>query len=320
MDPELTKVRMRPGVQHTLLAELRSSIWAIEPERLRAFAAHVAEGTLPEAAGREQQKRVMAGAVAVLPLVGEIFPKENIWTYFGFGTAASSFARQLREALNDDAVGAVLIDVDSPGGLVAGTPELADAIFSMRGSKPIVATADYLMASAAYWIASAADEIVAAPTAIVGSIGVISMHSDYSRMLEQFGLDITLITAGEHKAEANPFQPLSEDDRSAVQARVDEYYAMFTRAVGKHRGVSPADVRNGYGEGRVLTATAAKAAGMVDRIETLEQTLARLARGGGSTTGRGKASVGGVPPAEMVALSDECDLDLRTRRTRLAAL
>ncbi|MCC7371633.1 MAG: S49 family peptidase, partial [Chloroflexi bacterium] len=137
-------------------------------------------------------------------------------------------------------------------------------------------------ASAAYWIASSADEIVVTPSGEVGSIGVFTAHEDISAALEAEGVTVTLISAGKYKTEGNPFEPLSEEARGAIQARVDDYYSMFVRAVARGRGVKPADVRGGFGQGRVVGADEAVRLGMADRVGTMAQTVERLAgrRGG----------------------------------------
>ena len=94
---------------------------------------------------------------------------------------------------------------------------------------------------------------------------------------------MTILSAGEYKVEGNPFEPLSEEARAFIQGQVDAAYAQFVKDVARGRGVSVADVKNGYGQGRALDAKAAKAAGLVDRIEMFDDTLARvLGRSGAS--------------------------------------
>jgi ClpP class serine protease len=113
---------------------------------------------------------------------------------------------------------------------------------------------------------------------MVGSIGVIQQHDDLSEAMAKEGVKTTLITAGKKKASGNPFEPLSEEAKGDAQAKVDTYYSMFLNAVAKGRGISAAQVRNGYGEGDVVLAQEAKRLGMVDRIETLDQAIVRVAR------------------------------------------
>lgn len=116
------------------------------------------------------------------------------------------------------------------------------------------------------------------PGGEVGGIGVYDIHIDLSKGLEKAGIETTLISAGRYKVEGNPFQPLSTNGRSAMQARVDGYYRAFAEAVAKHRNVSESAVRNGMGQGRLLNAERAKRENMVDGVATLDDVAGELAR------------------------------------------
>jgi len=144
----------------------------------------------------------------------------------------------------------------------------------------VIAIADGLMASAAYWVASGATEIIATPGSEVGSIGVIGLHIDQSAALEKEGIVATEIKAGKHKGEGSPLRPLSDEDRAAIEDRIAAQYSLFTARVARGRKVSVEDVRAGFGEGRVLPATAAVKAGLADRIarmgDVIEATLEEL--------------------------------------------
>jgi capsid assembly protease len=217
-------------------------------------------------------------AVAVLPLVGTIIPRANFFTETSGAVSVQRFTRALRQALADPEVGSIVIDIDSPGGQVGGVPELAAEIYRARGKKPITAVANTLAASAAYWIGTAADELVVTPSGEVGSIGVVAIHEDISGLLEKEGVDVSLITAGKYKVEGNPFEPLGEEARTAIQGRVDEYYGMFVADVARHRKVSRAAVRDGFAEGRVVGAETAVSLNMADRVATLDQVLSELSQ------------------------------------------
>lgn len=219
------------------------------------------------------------GAVAVLPLRGVIAHRMGTMEESSGGMSAERFTAMVKAATAEESIGAIVIDVDSPGGTIAGVPEAADAVFAARESKRVVAVANATMASAAYWIASQAHEIVAIPSALdrsIGSIGVFTVHQDLSAHLEKEGVKVTLIKAGKHKAEANPFEPLSDDLKAEIQASVDAAYASFLSAVARGRGVSASAVKGGYGEGRALSAVDAKAVGLIDRIATMEDVLGGL--------------------------------------------
>jgi signal peptide peptidase SppA len=223
----------------------------------------------------------------VLPLFGVLSQRMDMLSEMSGGTSTERFAREFDQLMADESIGAIVLQIDSPGGNVAGTPEVARKIYEARGKgKAIIAQADSLMASAAYYIGAAADEIVATPSSEVGSIGVYAVHLDASGYNEQEGFKYTLIKAGKYKAEGNPYGPLSGEALAAAQDKVDQYYGMFVRDVAKFRGVSVDDVRNGYGQGRALLAKQALDAGMIEKVATLEETLTRLGGKKGSSTAR----------------------------------
>ena len=192
------------------------------------------------------------------------------------GTSTDRVEAAFQQAIVDPGIGAVILDIDSPGGSVSGVQELWDTIFEVRGQKPVVAVADTLAASAAYWIATAADEIVVSTSSEVGSIGVLTVHEDLSKRLEQEGVDATIISAGRYKAEANPFEPLSDEAREAIQGRVNDHYQMFVSSVAKGRGVGVGMIRDGFGQGRLVGAREAVVEGMADVVGTLDETIRRL--------------------------------------------
>lgn len=232
----------------------------------------------PEAAASRSESA--GGQIAVVPLYGVMAQRINMMQAMSGGTSTEMFAKALREQVNNPQVKAVIIDVDSPGGSVYGTDELASEIYAMRGTKPIVAVANSLMASAAYYSMSQADEIVITPGGEVGSIGVIAMHVDQSEYNASEGIKPTIITFGKYKAEGNPHQPLNEEALAEIQSQVDRYGNMFLKAVARGRGVSVDTVRTKYGQGRVFGAQDAVGLGMADRVATLDQTITRFASGG----------------------------------------
>jgi signal peptide peptidase SppA len=270
-----------------LLEAFVETPWAILPHKLAQLEEIVMRHVAGEKLSAEEVQTRLHGAsqrppgrrvatVAVLPLFGTIFPRANLMTDMSGATSAERFGAQLSELVNDPGVSAIVLDVDSPGGQVSGVPELSKAIYDARGKKPIVAVANHLMASAAYWIGTAADELVVTPSGEVGSIGVFAMHADYSASLEQDGIKVTIIKDGKYKVEANPYEPLSDEARAAIQAYVSEVYHDFIEAVARNRGVSAERVSSSFGEGRVVGSRQALAAGMVDRVETLNGTIERL--------------------------------------------
>ena len=219
----------------------------------------------------------------MLPLHGPVTPRGSLlYSLLGVDDGGlQAFCSGLRAALADGNVKAIVIDIDSPGGLIDLVPETSAMIRAARGKKPIVAVANTLAASAAYWIAAQADELVVTPSGQVGSIGMVTIHSDFSAMEAMMGINTTVISAGPYKTDGNPYEPLSRDGKAALQDQVDQLYGMFTANVAAGRGVKQRAVRSGYGQGRMVLASDALAAGMVDHVETLEATLSRLGSGAG---------------------------------------
>ena len=284
----------------------REPVWAIRPEALEGMLAHLRSAggaiefdaaALEAAAPRPQP---VAGGIAQLPLHGPISHRSSFWSLLFGGTSTERFSAQLREALADPAVSRIVIDVDSPGGTVDGVPELAAEIRVAREKKPITAVANAEAASAAYWLASQASEIVVTPSGEVGSIGVWVLHVDRSAALDAAGIKPTFIFAGKHKVEGNPLEPLAEEARAYFQGRVDDYYGMFVRDVAKGRKASVGDVREKFGQGRMVGADDAVKAGMADSVGTIEDAVVRQRR--------------------AAAADNAMDTETRERRHRLLAL
>jgi signal peptide peptidase SppA len=299
--------------------------WAILPNKLAVLEEIVARHVAGEKLSAEEIETRVHGAarpadrrvnsVAILPLFGTIFPRANLMTDMSGATSAERFGTQFDQMLKDPNVGAIVIDVDSPGGQVSGIEELSKKIFDARGQKPIIAVADHLMASAAYWIGTAADEVVVSPSADVGSIGVFAVHQDVSVALEQSGIKVSLISDGKFKTEANPYQPLSEEARAAIQARVSDAYDAFVGAVARNRGVNPAAVRGGFGEGRVVGAQEAVNLGMADRVATLEETINKLL---GQNVPVASYSAADTDPSEVAQEPSSDQTAMQEARARLA--
>lgn len=272
-----------------LLEFFSSQAWAMRPDKLSAITHFLVNKSrnsgisteeirvLVEAAkvGRPQKSY---GAIAVLPVMGVISHRVGLVREVSEpqGASAEALGKKLEALVNNPEVGAIVLDIDSPGGTVSGVPELADQIFEARNQKKIIAVANAQAASAAYWIGSAASEFVVTPSGEVGSIGVFMIHQDLSERLKTEGVQTTVIKAGKYKAEGNPFMPLDPAAQAAFQVSVDRYYDSFVEAVARGRGARASSVRNGFGQGRMVSASEALDLGMVDRVATLDETLARL--------------------------------------------
>lgn len=282
---------MKPNQAHAIKAfrALQTTPWALMAswmQPLMAAVAHLAEGgdwtfdeVLAARFSADRAKGAGAGGVAVVPVMGVITQRGSIWDeLFGGGsTSTESLTALMQQLAGDENVTGIVLNIDSPGGTLGGLTELGDAIYGMRGAKPVAAVANSLCASAAYWIGSAADEFAVAPESEAGSIGVWTAHVDASGFLEQLGLKYTLVSAGKYKTEGHPYGPLDEEARAHLQSQVNDYYDLFVRAVARNRKDTLTNVREGYGQGRVLTSKEAVKANLADRVASLSQVVGELA-------------------------------------------
>ncbi len=264
--------------------------WAMLPTHLaalveiverRAAAATLTADEIQEriTAGPGLKSSYAEGDVAVLPIYGAVVPRANLFTDISGATSLQRFQAALRQAAADPTIAAILLDVNSPGGCVDLVPETAADIRAARGQKPVVAVCNTMAASAAYWLACQADEVVITPSGSAGSIGVFLAHDDVSAAMEMEGVKTTLIAAGRYKVEGNCYEPLTDEARQTLEGLVRDFYGMFTADVAKGRGVTAADVRGGFGEGRLLYGKAAVAAGLADRVDTFDNALGGMLRG-----------------------------------------
>ncbi len=216
--------------------------------------------------------------VAVIPAIGALvhrgrFDLATCATFLGYDDIVAT----AEAAAADPAVRAIVTVWDSPGGEAAGAFEAHERLLALRGVKPHVAVLDSMALSAGYLCASAADEIVTTKTGYAGSIGVVMRHADLSKAFEADGIAITLIYSGSHKVDGNPFAPLPDSVRADLQRESDVLYALFVEAVASARGLDAGAVRNT--QAAVYHGVAAIAAGLADRIGTLDRTISELAGG-----------------------------------------
>ncbi len=213
-----------------------------------------------------------ADRVVVIPIVGPLAHRRSWW-----GTALDAIAAQVTEAA---AAGRpIVLDIDSPGGEVLGTPEAADAIADAARRVPVVAAVQRA-ASAAYWLASQAGAIVVTPSGELGAIGVILAHLDWSRSLDAAGVTPTLIAVPAFKTEGHPWQPLSAASQAAWRRDVERVYARFVATVARGRRLPVATVAGpAFGEGRLVDAETAVRVGAADALGTLGDVVRDLAAG-----------------------------------------
>ncbi|MBP7948910.1 MAG: S49 family peptidase [Verrucomicrobiales bacterium] len=253
---------------------LQSREWLIQPDALRAMALTARawhDRSLPAAPAANSLLSVENG-IGVVSIEGPMIRKPDPFARLIMkATDSAEIGAALREAGQRDDIRAVFLDIDSPGGTVAGTPELASAVAALNEQKPVYAFTSGLMASAAYWVASQARAIYATPSAQVGSIGVVQAVLDDTAALDAAGLKVEVFAVGKYKAMGAPGTPLTDDQRELIRSNLAETAREFHAAVLARGRAIPAEAM----EGQTFSGRQAQRfnlAGMVpDRAEAMRR-------------------------------------------------
>ncbi len=218
--------------------------------------------------------------VAIIPVYGVLSRKGSSGGWFDDPEASmENIESDFLKAMNNKDVSGIVLDISSPGGTVSGTTRLAQVIRENK-SKPVISYTGGMMASAAYYIGSAADKVISDKSAMVGSIGTILTHMDYSARAAQMGVKVTHITGGKDKALANSYEPLTESGKEYLQGIVNDAYTQFKADVVLHRG-EKIDIEK-VSTGRVFTASNALELGLIDQIGHIEDAI-QMAKPKGET-------------------------------------
>jgi len=215
---------------------------------------------------------LLAAVVAVLALVGRFalpgLPEgDRIARIVIGGTIATAPSRSkvIDELIADDAVKAVIVAINSPGGTTAGGEELYEDLRRLSAAKPVVSTIDELGASAAYMTAIATDRIFARRLSIVGSIGVLYQHVNAGKLLDTIGVDLDKVASGPLKAEPDFDEPLTGAPRVSIGELVEDSFAWFVDIVAERRGLTRAQTL-ALADGRIMTGRVGVEAGLIDAI------------------------------------------------------
>lgn len=221
--------------------------------------------------------------VAFIPIRGTLLNRFN--GAYSSVTGYQAITQMGAAAAADPQVRAGVLDVDSFGGEAAGCFECAAglrAAFRAAG-KPLIAVVNSNAYSAGYALAAAADRIVLIPSGGAGSIGVVTMHVDFSKGLADAGIKVTYIYGGAHKVDGNPHEPLPDDVRADIKTRIDDRYAASVTHVATMRGISEQSVRDT--EARIYSAKDALALGLIDEINTAPEAYTAFVASLPATTG-----------------------------------
>lgn len=240
--------------------------------------------------------------VAILNVRGPLFRYANLFTLVSGATSYEMLAKDFSLARESAVVKAILLNVDSPGGMVNGCAELAELVFSARGDKPIVAYAGGACASGAYWLASAAGELVVAETALVGSIGVILSTSDTRERDSKAGVKTVEIVSSQSPHKTADIA--TDEGRARIQRIVDDQAEIFVSTVARNRDVNRATVLAKFGQGGVMVGGRAVESGLADRLGSFEGVLAELVERTSRTLigmPGGRIAIGGHMPSGPAA-------------------
>jgi len=280
----------------TLMERLAADPLLVDPDRLSMFeacVAHLEQHELAAAFGLPQgmaadqdfwsdrsgaphpwRPYVVQNGILQIPVLGSLYHRFP-YQLGSWATGYDYIEQALARGIADPAVRGIALVVDSPGGMVAGCFELADKIYEARAKKPIRAFASDSAYSAAYALASSAERITVTRSGGVGSVGVVAMHVDFSKMLDNDGVKITLVFAGAHKVDGNPFEKLPAGVRNRIQARVDKSYAVFVSTVARNRDMGEDAVR--ATEALTYDAQDSVTVGFADAVGALEDEAAKFA-------------------------------------------
>jgi len=273
------------------IIDILTSPWAIVPEKLyeiqEIYSTHLRGEKIDIAAIEAKigkttndpppKPYAIENRVAVIPMHGVMAKRMNLFTRISGGVSTELVTKALDQALGDPDVSGILLDIDSPGGVIDGVQELGDRVFDGRNQKPIVAYTDGMMASAAYWVGSAADRIyISGGTVMTGSIGVVATHVDYSQYEKKLGIKTTEVYAGKYKRITSQYKPLSKEGRQNLQDMVDYLYTVFVDEIAKHRGVSSNTVLEDMADGKIFIGKQGIDAGLVDGVSTRDRIINKI--------------------------------------------
>lgn len=227
----------------------------------------------------EEEPRLLevSDGIGVISIKGALNNESGFWNEVFGMTGYPEIRDALIKAANDPGVKSIMLDIDSGGGAVSGVADTAALIRTINDRvKPVYAFTDGTMASAAYWLGCAAGKVHAGRTAVVGSIGVLSTHREYSKALREAGVGVTVIRAGKYKALANSVEPLSEDGKKQIQQVVDAAYQVFVEHVASMRGHSYTYTDENMAQGREFVGETAMTADLVDSITTFDKVISDL--------------------------------------------
>jgi protease IV len=198
----------------------------------------------------------------------------------GIITEPEDVIHNIKKYREDESIKAIVLRIDSPGGVVGPAQEIFREVRKTIGEKKIIASMGSVAASGGYYIAAGTDGIMANPGTITGSIGVIIGYTNFEEILQKIGLSPVVIKSGEYKDMGSPMRKMTEKEKKLLQSFVDSTHRQFVAAVAEGRKMDPAKVK-AVADGRIITGEDAKSLGLVDRLGNIEDAIEWAGRMGG---------------------------------------
>ena len=255
--------------------------WAVHEQRFTAMLgsldkldieAHVkSQKSEASQASDDRDFQTLRGNIANIRLSGTMTKRGS--SFSGGGTVRTR--RQIRQAMNADEIGGILLTIESPGGAVSGTKELADDVSQANGRKPVWVFAEDIMASAAFYVGSQASKIFANEPAMVGSIGTFMVVYDFSQAFEEKGWKVNVIRAGDFKGAGIAGTEVTDQQIAEWQTLITKSNDIFLSAVQRGRGFNRAQLEQ-LADGRVFMASDAKDVGLIDEVSTFDAVVDQM--------------------------------------------
>jgi ClpP class serine protease len=246
--------------------------WAIEPDYLRSIS--------KEALSTKSEKHLdntgsvsIRDGTAIIPIHGPITARNTFFSLFAGGTSLETLAKDFQEALSNEDVKSILFDIDSPGGVAVGPFEFAEMIYNARGQKPIYSYIGRNGSSAAYWLASATEKIIVNPSALVGSIGVVTTIPVQEQPDQDGYKNIEIVSS--NAALKRP-DPKTKEGLAEIRRELDDLESTFIESIAKYRSITPEIIKADFGGGGVIIGSQAVNKNMADALGTYEEVLANL--------------------------------------------
>lgn len=249
-----------------------SKYWAIEPDYLRVMSKESLSTKAEKHLDNTGSVSIRDGT-AIIPIHGPITARNTFFSLFAGGTSLETLAKDFREALNNEDVKSILFDIDSPGGVAVGPFEMAEMIYNARGQKPIYSYIGRNGSSAAYWLASATEKIIVNPSALVGSIGVVTTIPVQEQPDQDGYKNIEIVSS--NAALKRP-DPRTAEGIAEIRRELDDLESTFINSIAKYRSITPDIVKSDFGGGGVIIGSQAVNKNMADALGTYEEVLANL--------------------------------------------